>query len=214
PRGGAGIGAFNLVRRRDYERIGGHEALKMDPADDVKLGQLLKESGARQRLVNGYGLVLCPWHLGTGNTVRGLEKNGYAGLGYSMPALVGFSLAALSLGCGPLALALAGAPYAAARAGGIAAAGACAALLVQAVMLTVGWALASRPVGARFGSVLLYPAGVVVLLVALWNSAIKTLWRGGIHWRGTFYPLEALRRGLVRTGRRRGPAGLQSGRAR
>jgi hypothetical protein len=29
------------------------------------------------------------------------------------------------------------------------------------------------------------------------RSAIVTLWQGGIVWRGTFYPLEELKRGVV-----------------
>jgi hypothetical protein len=29
------------------------------------------------------------------------------------------------------------------------------------------------------------------------RSAIVTLWRGGITWRGTFYPLKELKRGVV-----------------
>lgn len=211
PRGGAGIGAFNLVRRSAYEKIGGHETLKMDPTDDVKLGQLLKASGARQRIVNGYGLVLCPWHVGTSNAVRGLEKNGFAGLGYSLTVLIGFTVVALSLGWGPLILALAGVFFVGPKAGGLAAATACAPLILQEALLVLGWAAASRPLGAPFGSVLFYPAGVAALVVAMWNSAIKTLSRGGIEWRGTFYPLAALRRGLVRPGRGRDAPGLQSG---
>jgi hypothetical protein len=53
---------------------------------------------------------------------------------------------------------------------------------------------------------LLHPLSVALLIVAAWNSAIKTLARGGVRWRDTFYPLSALRAGLVRpgTGRRVG----------
>jgi hypothetical protein len=29
------------------------------------------------------------------------------------------------------------------------------------------------------------------------RSTIVTLWKGGIDWRGTFYPLEELKRGAV-----------------
>ena len=211
PRGGGGIGAFNLMRRRAYERIGGHEILRMDPADDVKLGRLLKESGARQRIFNGYGLVICPWHEGTANVVRGLEKNAFAGIGYSLPVLIAFSAAALFLAWGPLLVALAGILYVGPEAGALAGAAACAPLLVQESLLFLGWVASSRRVGSSIGSVLLYPAGVVALLVAMWNSAIVTLSRGGIEWRGTFYPLSQLRAGLVRPGKPHGPAGVPSG---
>src|SRR5262245_12489012 len=43
PRNGAyiGLGAFNLVRRADYERVGGHRRLAMEVVDDLKLGLVL-----------------------------------------------------------------------------------------------------------------------------------------------------------------------------
>src|SRR2546430_6006881 len=43
-------------------------------SDDYTLGRLLKESGARQRLLDGVGLVRCRWHEGALNVARGLEK--------------------------------------------------------------------------------------------------------------------------------------------
>jgi len=42
-----------------------------------------------------------------------------------------------------------------------------------------------------------HPLGAVLFCWMLARSAIATLWRGGVVWRGTFYPLEELRKGLV-----------------
>jgi len=58
--------------------------------------------------------------------------------------------------------------------------------------------------------VLLYPLGVIALLLAMWNSAVVTLTKGGIEWRGTFYPLAQLRAGLVRPGEPRDGAGAKA----
>ena len=43
-----GVGAFNLVRREAYEGAGTHEAVRMRPDDDLRLGRALKEAGFRQ----------------------------------------------------------------------------------------------------------------------------------------------------------------------
>lgn len=43
----AGCGAFNLVRRSAYERTPGFEWMKMEVADDLGLGQMLKAYGGR-----------------------------------------------------------------------------------------------------------------------------------------------------------------------
>ena len=42
-----------------------------------------------------------------------------------------------------------------------------------------------------------HPLGALLFCWMLARSAIATLWRGGVVWRETFYPLEALRKGLV-----------------
>jgi chromate transport protein ChrA len=41
--------------------------------------------------------------------------------------------------------------------------------------------------------VALYPAASVLLIYAMLRSMVMALWRGGISWRGTFYPLRELR---------------------
>lgn len=201
-RGGAGVGAFNLVRRRAYEMIGGHERIRMDPGDDVKLGMLLKESGAKQRLFEGTDLVLCPWQRGTLNVIRGLEKNGFSGCHYSVAILALFSAVSLALAIGPLVLA------AAAIAGRVVAAwpawvlaSGLIPLITELALLTFGFSRVARlRQKPRPAAALVYPLAVLLLNVALWNSAVRTLARGGVRWRDSVYPLSALRRGLVRPG--------------
>jgi hypothetical protein len=41
------------------------------------------------------------------------------------------------------------------------------------------------------------PIGAVIFAYMLLRSTMYTLRQGGIIWRGTFYPLEALKRGVV-----------------
>ena len=47
-----GVGAFNLVRRSFYEKVGTYAALRMAVLDDMLLGDLMKQDGFRQRRVS------------------------------------------------------------------------------------------------------------------------------------------------------------------
>ena len=44
---------------------------------------------------------------------------------------------------------------------------------------------------------LTHPIGAAVFIYMSVRATIGTLWRGGIVWRGTFYPLKELRKGMV-----------------
>ena len=73
--------------------------------------------------------------------------------------------------------------------------------LLQAIVIASGFRRQSRRYGGSAALLsLLYPVAVLVLLGAAWNSALRTLVRGGIRWRDTFYPLAELRAGRVRAG--------------
>jgi hypothetical protein len=41
------------------------------------------------------------------------------------------------------------------------------------------------------------PLGASIFGWMVVRSTIVTLWQGGITWRGTFYPIEELKRGVV-----------------
>ncbi len=206
-RGGGGIGAFNLVRRAAYERIGGHRLLRMDPTDDFKLGRLLKESGARQRFFDGAGMVRCRWHRGVLNVARGLEKNLFAGFNYSLAELVVFTVAALGLLFGPAITGALGTALARSSGRPGLALPAWAPLAAQAAVVWNALRFQTRRYGGNpLLLSLLYPAAGLVLVGAAWNSALRTLARGGVRWRDTFYPLRDLRAGRVRAG-----AGRRSG---
>ncbi|OLC53560.1 MAG: hypothetical protein AUH92_05790 [Acidobacteria bacterium 13_1_40CM_4_69_4] len=201
PRGGGGIGAFNLVKRSAYERIGGHGLLRMDPTDDFKLGRLLKESGARQRFFDGLGMVRCRWHRGVLNVARGLEKNLFAGFDYSLLELAAFTIAALGLLFGPSITGVLGTAMAVSGGRPGPAYLACLPFAAQALVVWGALRFQTRRYGGSPAVLsLLYPAAGVLLIAAAWNSALRTLVRGGVRWRDTFYALEELRAGRVRAG--------------
>ena len=70
----AGIGAFNLVRRAALQRTEGFAWLRMEVGDDMALGMMLKQSGARCELVNAHGLLGLHWYRTLAELARGAEK--------------------------------------------------------------------------------------------------------------------------------------------
>jgi glycosyltransferase involved in cell wall biosynthesis len=84
PRGGMGIGAFQLVTRECYEGIGGHESLRFRPDDDLALGRKIKKEGYKQRLASALHSLSVEWYPSFHSALKGFEKNAFAGLSYSV----------------------------------------------------------------------------------------------------------------------------------
>ncbi len=181
-----GIGAFNLVRRRTLAAIGFHARLPLRPDDDLKLGKLIKQSGGRQRFVAGGDLVQVEWYRTAAEMVRGLEKNAFPFLDYSVPRTLAAVAFLLLTVLGPLfglltTTGLAFASHAASVA------------LTLALTAAAGRRSAGLSPWAGFG----YPLGALLMAVTVLNSMGRTLRRGGVVWRGTLYPLAALKANRV-----------------
>lgn len=189
--GHIGVGAFNLVRRADWARVGGHERLRLEVVDDVKLGLVLRRSGVPQGAVLAGPLVAVRWQAGFLPSVIGLVKNAFAATEYRPLVAVAAAGVILLAGLAPalvLALSLAlGAPVAAGLSG--------AALALWALL---HGAVARQTSEASGVEGLLFPVMASLLAAVLLWSGLTAGWRGGVRWRGTFYPLADLRAGAVR----------------
>ncbi len=180
-----GVGSFQMIRRSAYEKIGRHTRLAMEVVDDVKLGKLVKQAGLRSGAASAGRAVSVHWHSGVGNIIRGTTKNFFAAAQYSVP-MVAVQLAGL---IGMLVL-----PWVTIFfVDGWARLSAAVAMLVPAI--------AQAAVASEFGVSPLYgittPVGALIMCWMLLRSTIVTLKNGGITWRGTFYALKDLKRGLV-----------------
>ena len=180
-----GMGAFNLIRRRVYEALGARQALRMDVLDDMKLGKLVKEGGYAQRVASGYGLISLRWGHGALGVLDNLTKNLFALMLYRWPRTVGAAFLLLLLNLGPFA----GLVFAPgwARLGYALAVGAIA-------LIYLGMSRYSR-ISPLY--VVLHPISTTLFAGTLLRSMFLALGRGGVVWRGTKYPLEELRKGLV-----------------
>ena len=125
------------------------------------------------------------WHAGVGNIIRGTTKNLFAASGFRLWLAIVQVSAVLLMFTFPVA----------------------------ALPFTHGWGrafdlisigmplIAEAGVAIEFKAApayaLTYPIGALIFTWMLARSTIVTLWQGGIVWRGTFYALEKLKRGVV-----------------
>jgi len=180
-----GVGAFNMVRRSAYEAVGTYAALKFEVVDDMKLGKVMKNGGFRQRVVFGDDLIEIRWARGARGVVRNLTKNFFAVMSFqtwrSLGACVGMVILNLLPFWGaPFAPGWTRVPYAVA--------------LGSMFLLYAGvW----RKVEIEPWYFLLHPVSTILFIYTMLKSTFVTLRNGGVEWRGTFYPLEELRKGLV-----------------
>jgi glycosyltransferase involved in cell wall biosynthesis len=180
-----GVGAFNLVRRRVYDKVGTYGALRMEVLDDMKLGKLVKKAGFAQRNVFGGDLISIRWAKGAMGVVNNLTKNFFAVLSFQWwrTVISAFGLAFLNFG--PflgvwLAHGWARVPYAVA--------------LGSMFLIYIGMSWRSAVPPYYF---LLHPVSTTLFIYTLLRSMCLTLWNDGIEWRGTRYPLTELRKGMV-----------------
>jgi len=183
---GVGIGAFNLVRRSAYERIGTMRALSLRPDDDIRLGRRLRGFGFRQRVLNGNELLSVEWYPSLGAAIRGLEKSMYSGLEYRVVDAVGVLLYLGGTMVWPFA--------------GIVLLGGIDRVLLAIVVVCLMAALLEtyrQSMSSRLG-----PTALVVALLLPFSALcfgwaiVRSVYIAetrGVRWRGTTYPLSLLR---------------------
>jgi glycosyltransferase involved in cell wall biosynthesis len=180
-----GVGAFNMIRRSVYEAVGTYRALRMEVVDDMKLGKVVKNAGFAQRNVFGEDLISLHWAKGAFGIVHNLTKNFFAVLSFQWWRTVATIVGLGFLNLGPflgvwLAHGWARVPYA----------------IALFSLFAIYCGMSSRsPISPYY--FFLHPVSTTLFIYILLRSMIYTLWNGGIVWRGTKYPLEELRKGMV-----------------
>jgi glycosyltransferase involved in cell wall biosynthesis len=180
-----GVGAFNMVRRSVYNAVGTYRALRMEVLDDMKLGKVIKNAGFAQRNVFGEDLISLHWAKGAFGIVNNLTKNFFAVLSFQWPRTVASIMGLGFLNLGPflgvfLAHGWARVPYAIA--------------LASLFLIYYGMSARSAVPAYYF---FLHPISTSLFMYTLMRSMFHTLRNDGIVWRGTKYPLDELRKGIV-----------------
>lgn len=180
-----GIGAFNLVRATAFTGVGGFSRIAMRPDDDIMLGKLLKRNGHRQLLASADGIVRVEWYRTLRELALGFRKNAFAGMDYSALRTAGAALGCVVLCVWPFIAV--GITTGAERGWYVTSA-------IAQMIAYSGPAVVHR---TRPWLALLYPVAAVIFVTILAAAVTRTLRRGGIEWRGTFYALERLRANRV-----------------
>jgi glycosyltransferase involved in cell wall biosynthesis len=194
-----GVGAFNLVRTEAYRAIGGHEALRYEVVDDVKLAILLTrrrpaQARGQSLILSGPQAVRIDWKADIPTLLALIEKNFFAMTRFSA------ALATLYIGAGLTALFGSVAALLLTIAAGLSPLAPPEGVRWAAGFAAGAWLLTGLPmarIAAHFRwpiiGGLLSPLFAWVAPLALLRSARRTLRQGGVMWRGRLYPLAELR---------------------
>jgi glycosyltransferase involved in cell wall biosynthesis len=179
-----GIGAFNLIRVAAYRQIGGFEAAPMEVLEDLFLGRRIKWASLKQGVAVAPGMVRVHWAAGARGLVYGMTKNTFAVFRFNPMLLLVAALGIVLDTVGP-AVFLA---FPVTRI-----AGAVSLAAVFGTYTISGRATRISPVYA-----LCFPFAGAAIVYAMLRSMFVTVRNRGVLWRGTFYSIEELRRGMAR----------------
>ncbi|MFZ4592077.1 MAG: glycosyltransferase [Ignavibacteria bacterium] len=171
-----GVGPFLLFRREAYEAIGGHEALKNDLVEDVRLAKNIKRFGYKVVVNKGLDILSCRMYQSFKEIWEGFSKNIFPGMGYSSLTLFSVFFVYLILFFMPFAGAMVslvtGNEYLLYN------------FLYQVVLLIIMRVIINSSFKLGFISTLLHPAGVLIISMIgfnswRWNKIGKgSLWKG------------------------------------
>jgi glycosyltransferase involved in cell wall biosynthesis len=175
-----GSGGFTLVRRSVFDATPGFAHLRLETADDVSLGAMVKGAGGRCDFMNGRGAASVSIYDSLREFYLGVEKNGpsLAGLPFSLLAIVFALLACVEYS-----------PLVALAVGLSRGVGWLSWLGVATTLLaTVATVIPLRRNTGLVWPGLLWPLGWALMASGVLRSAWLFHRRGGAMWRGTFYP--------------------------
>ncbi len=175
-----GIGAFLMIRREVYDRVGGHASLKQVILEDIGMGRLLKQAGARIRIANGREIYSIRMYHSLKEIWTGWRKNIFLAMKKSVVKTFYYIFWVLGFVVTPWLVA------------GVhfwmeSALGWQALALAGLVLLWVTQATLCYELKLQQRYALLFPLGALVMAAIMINSMLHMLLRGHAEWRGRTY---------------------------
>lgn len=180
-----GVGGFFLMRREPLARLGAWRAVRAEVAEDLRLAEMLKASGARLRVEYAPGLVRTRMQTNLREIWEGFTKNLYAGTHFRFWQAAAGGVAVLLFSVAPVFLFMACAVVS--LAGGADAADAARLALpcglIWAIQI-VTFAIVNRASGVSMIYAPLAPLGHLLFVLILFNSTFKIVSGRGVKWKG------------------------------
>ncbi len=175
-----GIGAFLMIRREVYDRVGGHASLKQVILEDIGMGRLLKQAGARIRIANGREIYSIRMYHSLKEIWTGWRKNIFLAMKKSVVKTFYYIFWVLGFVVTPWLVA--GIHFWMGSALGWQAMALAGLALVWVAQATLCYELKLQQ---RYA--LLFPLGALVMAAIMINSMLHMLLRGHAEWRGRTY---------------------------
>lgn len=177
-----GVGAFNLVKKNVYEKIGTHKLISLRPDDDLQLGAKIKQNGFASDVCYANGELEIEWYANVKELIEGLQKNSFSAFNYQAVISVGAVFSLLLFWTLPVPiLILFG--YGSLKIIGLGV------LIIQVILLSC-----KPAIKAKWYEALLMPWASLVMAYIIAKATFNTLRNKGIYWRDTFYSLRELKK--------------------
>jgi hypothetical protein len=154
----------------------------MEVNEDLRFGYEIKRQGFRQRIVFGRDLARVHWASGALGIAHNLTKNTFAIFRFKPVVLVGVCVGIMIFCLAPLAGFF----------------GSWTMRMGSLLAYAAAWLLfrysGRKLTGIFSGYLFVFPVAACLIVYSMLRSMAVTLARGGVVWRGTFYPLAELRR--------------------
>lgn len=178
-----GVGGFFLIRREALRRVGEYGAVRAEVAEDMRMAELLKQSGARLRIDYAPDLVSTQMYSGLSEIWEGFTKNFFAGVKFSLLQTAASILIVLAFMVTPPLTALASA-VALASGAGPEWLRLLAPSLAAWVLQVLTFAVVNRSFRVPAAYALTVPLGHALFAAILVNSAFRIATGRGVAWKG------------------------------
>lgn len=181
-----GIGGFFLMRREALRRVGEYNAVRAEVAEDLRMAEALKRSGARLRIE--YAPDLCSTRMQTNFSEiwEGFTKNLFAGAEFSLLKAAAGGIGVLIFAVAPLFIALW--CVIVGMANGTQAGTGWLRVFVPMVLVWIIqvsiFAVVNRRCGVPISYAFTVPLGHALFVAILANSTIKIATGSGVMWKG------------------------------